>query len=163
MPNQADFMTQTYSLAQDKLQKLAGNTPLNIHPLARPSTIAGGFLPAGAKYIARRQDQGRDGITNPGGPIIANGNGVVVRNGNDPAGFGPRYPIVHFTSGPYAGKTIYFGHTLSSVQPGQQVQAGQTISHTGTSGVGNATVPGWFEIGYAAGGTPGPFGQPAPF
>jgi hypothetical protein len=82
---------------------------------------------------------------------------------SDPGGFGPSYPVIRFSTGPYAGKTLYFGHTLSTVKPGQQVRPGQVISRTGTSGVGNATVPGWFEIGYAPGGVPGRLGQPAPF
>jgi hypothetical protein len=49
------------------------------------------------------------------------------------------------------------------VSAGQHFTSGQVLSHTGTHGVGNATQPGWFEIGYANGGTPGPFGQPTPF
>lgn len=164
-PNPANYVTQQtkyLQLAHASLQGLAG-TGLNLHPALRAGTVAGGFLPKGATYIQGRKDQGRDGQTNPGGPILANGNGVVVAVKSDPNGFGPAYPIVHFTSGPYAGQTLYFGHTLAQVKPGQQVQAGQVISRTGTKGIGNATVPGWFEIGFAPGGTPGPFGQQTPF
>jgi hypothetical protein len=160
-PNRNDYIS-----AQTKLQRLAGGQPLTAHPQLQQlkmSNIAGGFLPAGAKYIVGRKDQGRDGQTNPGGAIVANGNGHVVNVLSNPGGFGPRYPLIHFTSGPFAGRTLYFGHTLSAVKPGQSVRPGQVISHTGTTGIGNATVPGWFEIGYADGGSPGPFGQRVPF
>lgn len=160
-PNAQDFV-KTVQAAHNALQGVAG-TSLSVHPALRSGTVAGGFLPKGATYIAGRKDQGRDGQTNPGGPLVANGNGVVVAVKSDPNGFGPAYPEIRFTTGPFAGRTIYFGHTLSTVRPGQQVQPGQVISRTGTSGVGNASVPGWFEVGFADSGTPGPVGQPAPF
>jgi hypothetical protein len=115
----------------------------------------------------QRADQGRDLMTNPGGAVIAPGAGVVIRNGYDPNGFGTSYPIVRFTTGPYAGKDIYIGHTMSMLKPGDTFQAGQILSHTGTTGNepwnGNATRAGWAEIGYAPGGSPGRFGQPTPF
>jgi hypothetical protein len=166
-PNVADFQgTKTLQQAQSKLQQAAGSTVLTAHQGLQSlpaGSIAAGFLPKGAQYIQGRKDQGRDGQTNPGGAVLANGKGFVVAVKSDPNGFGPSYPVIHFTSGPYAGRTLYFGHTLSTVQPGQQVTAGQVISHTGTHGIGNATVPGWFEIGFADSGSPGPVGQPAPF
>jgi hypothetical protein len=124
---------------------------------------AGGFLPAGASYKPGRTDQGQDGQTDPGGPIIAPGAGYVVSIKSNPGGFGPSYPVVHFTSGPYSGQTLYLGHTLSALKAGARFVAGAVLSHTGLSPVGNASVPGWFEIGYAPGGVPGPFGQPVPF
>src|SRR5581483_7818924 len=98
---------------------------------------------------------------------VAPGDGVVLRIGSDPKGFGPRYPIVRFTSGPYAGKTMYIGHTMSDLKPGQQFRSGTVLSHTGATGKeswnGNASQPGWAEIGFAPGGVPGPDGQPTPF
>lgn len=133
-----------------------------VFPLVR-GTKAGGFLPADASYVPGRIDQGHDFQTIPGGAIVAPGAGTVVKVLSDPNGFGPSYPVVHFTTGPYAGKTLYIGHTLAALQPGQSFQAGQTISHTGTRPIGNASVPGWAEIGFAPGGVPGGFGQHAPF
>ena len=124
---------------------------------------AGGFLPRNAPYNPGRHDQGRDGSTTPGGPIIAPGNGKVLRIASDPGGFGPDYPIVQFTSGPYNGRIIYIGHTHAALRVGTRFSRNEILSYTGKSGVGNATVPGWFEIGYADGGSPGPVGQPAPF
>ncbi|MDE2098577.1 MAG: transglycosylase SLT domain-containing protein [Patescibacteria group bacterium] len=129
----------------------------------QPGTNAGGFLATGASYKPGRLDQGHDFQTDPGAPIVAPGSGVVVSVKSDPNGFGPAYPIVHFTSGPYAGKDIYIGHTISQLQPGQTFSAGQVISLTGRSPVGNAQVPGWAEIGFASGGLPGPDGQSTPF
>jgi hypothetical protein len=124
---------------------------------------AGGFLPRTAPYTPGRHDAGRDGQTTPGGPIIAPGAGRVLSILSDPGGFGPDYPVVRFTSGPYAGRTMYIGHTHSALHPGTTFQADQILSYTGRTPVGNATVPGWFEIGYAPGGIPGKIGQPAPF
>lgn len=125
--------------------------------------FAGGFLPKGATYKVGRKDQGQDGQTNPGGAILAPGSGYVLSVKSDPNGFGPAYPIVHFTSGRYAGQNVYIGHTISALQPGQKFSAGTVISHTGTRPLGNASVPGWFEIGFAPGGLPGQFGQTVPF
>jgi Transglycosylase SLT domain len=121
-----------------------------------------GFLPAGATYKPGRKDQGQDFQTNPGGAIIAPGNGYVVAVRSDPNGFGPSYPVVHFTSGPYAGHDVYIGHTISALKAGAHFVAGQVLSHTGKQPIGNATVPGWAEIGFAPHGVPGPFGQPVP-
>lgn len=129
----------------------------------RASGKAGGFLPGDARYKRGRADQGRDFQTDPGGAILAPGAGVVVAVKSDPNGFGPDYPVVRFTSGPYAGRTMYIGHTHAQLSPGQHFGAGAVISRTGTRPVGNASVPGWAEIGFAPGGTPGPFGQQTPF
>jgi hypothetical protein len=128
----------------------------------------GGFLSGPYKATYGRADQGRDIQTTPGAPIVAPGDGYVVRIASDPGGggahFGPGYPIVHFTSGPYAGQTMYIGHTVAAVKPGQQFTLGTVLSHTGHGGpeAGGAP-PGWAEIGFAPGGTPGPFGQKPPF
>ena len=124
---------------------------------------AGGFLMPGATYKQGRKDQGQDFQTDPGAPIIAPGAGTVVAVLSDPSGFGPSYPVVTFTSGPYAGQTIYIGHTISALHPGASFGPGEVLSHTGTHPIGNATVPGWAEIGFAPNGVPGKFGQSTPF
>lgn len=130
--------------------------------------VAGGFVPTPFKVAVGRADQGRDIQTSPGAPIIAPGAGYVVRIASDPGGggahFGPSYPIVHFTSGPYAGQTVYIGHTVAAVQPGQKFGAGAVLSHTGHGGPeSGGAPPGWAEIGFAPGGTPGSMGQQPPF
>ena len=132
-------------------------------PLLAGSSQGGGFLPKGATYKGNRADQGRDFQTNSGGAIIAPGDGQVLAVKSDPHGFGPAYPIVQFTTGPYKGRTMYIGHTISKLPAGTRFRAGTVLSHTGTRGIGNATLPGWAEIGYAPHGNPGPFGQPTPF
>jgi murein DD-endopeptidase MepM/ murein hydrolase activator NlpD len=112
----------------------------------------GGFLPANAQLKIARVDQGQDVQTNPGGPIIAPGDGIVVAVNNNPGGFGERYPVVKFTSGPMAGKSVYLGHTHSDLKVGDHFKAGQALSHTGygTPKEGNARTPGWAEIGLAS-------------
>jgi hypothetical protein len=126
--------------------------------------LAGGFLRPGSTYKPGRSDQGRDFQTNPGGAIVAPGDGTVLAVKSDPAGFGPSYPVVKFSTGPYAGEPpVYLGHTLAALKAGASFKAGQVLAHTGTTPIGNASKPGWAEIGYAPGGNPGRYGQPAPF
>jgi murein DD-endopeptidase MepM/ murein hydrolase activator NlpD len=91
-----------------------------------------------------RVDQGQDLRTDPGEPLRAIGDGYVT-SAHDPNGFGPDYPVLHLTAGPYAGRGFYYGHTYPLVTG--RVSAGELIARTGTHGVGNATVPGWAEIG----------------
>jgi murein DD-endopeptidase MepM/ murein hydrolase activator NlpD len=120
---------------------------------------------AGSVAIKRR-DQGRDLQGAPGSNITAPGAGTVIRNGYDPSGFGISYPIVHFSTGPWAGLDVYIGHIRSAVSAGEQIVAGQVLGTTQNGSgayVGNATgLPGWAEIGLAPNGNPGPNGQPLP-
>jgi len=115
----------------------------------------GGFLPQGAKYVEGRADAGRDFQTNAGGAILAPGAGYVIQVGGQAphVGFGADYPVVHFTSGPYAGLNMYIGHTHSALANHAKFEAGAVLAHTGygtkdPKGVGNATKPGWAEIGF---------------
>lgn len=131
---------------------------------------AGGILAQlfpGKSVSIKRQDQGRDLQTAPNTPVLAPGDGYLIRNGSDPNGFGDAYPIVHFTTGPWAGQDVYIGHTLSLLpSAGTQFTAGHPIAVTENGRgpyVGNAAgLPGWLEIGLAPGGNPGRFGQPLP-
>jgi murein DD-endopeptidase MepM/ murein hydrolase activator NlpD len=113
-----------------------------------------------------RHDQGRDLEYPAHTPILAIGDGYVVSVGNDPTGFGIAYPIVHFTTGRWAGLDTYLGHTRAVVSAGQSFKQAQIISYTGDGTgpyVGNATgIPGHVEVGLAPSGAPGPFGQPCP-
>lgn len=154
--------TPKYAQGTTTPNEVPGGSQANAKTLPG-SGSAGGFLPRNAPYTAGRQDQGRDGKTTPGGPLIAPGPGRVVRVASDPNGFGPDYPIVKFTGGPYAGRIIYLGHTHSALRSGTAFRKDSILSFTGKTPVGNATVPGWFEVGYADSGSPGAFGQPAPF
>lgn len=112
-------------------------------------TELGGFLPHGASLKVERVDQGQDIKTRPGGGIIAPGHGYVVATPTDPGGFGSNYPVVHFTSGPLAGRDVYIGHTHAVLKVGAHFGPGDVLSHTGfgTPNEGNARTPGWAEIG----------------
>jgi len=132
------------------------------------SKNGGGFVPKGVAVTIGRADQGRDIQIAPGAPIVAPGAGYVVSIKSDPgsggAHFGPSYPVVHFTSGPYAGMTVYIGHTTAALKVGQKFKAGTVISLTGNGGPeSGGAPPGWAEIGFAPGGSPGKFGQAPPF
>jgi len=120
---------------------------------ARTVRVPGSSAPraassTGLKPTFKRVDQGQDLQFAPGRVLPALGNGVVKTVASDPSGFGPSYPVIHFTSGPLAGQDVYYGHTISLVRPGQRVKAGQGVGRTSAKGgIGNATTPGWAEIG----------------
>jgi peptidoglycan hydrolase CwlO-like protein len=98
-------------------------------------------FPASVPVTWGRIDQGVDGTTTPGAPLLAMGSGTVTI-GHDPAGFGDSYPILQTSFGAF-----YYGHCVPTVGDGAQVSIGQPIAtaHTGTWG--NSTTPGGFEIG----------------
>jgi hypothetical protein len=125
------------------------------------TTGPGRLFSPGEKVGLRRTDQGRDVQLAPGAGIYAPGAGEVLRVASDPTGFGPDYPIERFTSGPFAGKDLYLGHTDTALKSGTKFKAGQLLART--SRTGHNAPPGWAEIGFAPGGTPGSFGQTPPF
>ena len=98
-------------------------------------------FPASVPVTWGRTDQGVDGTTTPGAPLLAMGSGTVTI-GHDPAGFGDSYPILHTSFGDF-----YYGHCVPTVANGERVSIGQPMAtaHTGTWG--NSTTPGGFEIG----------------
>lgn len=98
-------------------------------------------FPASSPIAWGRTDQGVDGTTAPGSPLLAMGSGTVTI-GHDPAGFGASYPIIHTSFGDF-----YYGHSVPTVADGASVSIGQPIAtaHYGTWG--NSTTPGGFEIG----------------
>ena len=98
-------------------------------------------FPASSPVTWGRTDQGVDGTTTPGSPLLAMGSGTVTI-GHDPAGFGASYPILSTSFGGF-----YYGHCVPTVADGASVSIGQPIAtaHTGTWG--NSTTPGGFEIG----------------
>ncbi|HMC07148.1 MAG TPA: hypothetical protein VKG89_07110 [Solirubrobacterales bacterium] len=98
-------------------------------------------FPASSPLTWGRTDQGVDGTTAPGSPLLAMGTGTVTI-GHDPAGFGASYPIIHTSFGDF-----YYGHCVPTVADGASVSIGQPIAtaHFGTWG--NSTTPGGFEIG----------------
>lgn len=155
--------TSGQTLASSSVGAVAANGVAGVGQAA--TGILAQLFPGNSVTI-KRQDQGRDLQAPANTPVHAPGAGYLVRNGSDPAGFGDSYPIVHFTSGPWAGQDVYIGHTMSLLPAGSQFKAGEPIALTQNGRgpyVGNAAgLPGWLEVGLAPGGNPGRFGQPLP-
>jgi peptidoglycan hydrolase CwlO-like protein len=121
---------------------LASGQPLPpLAPGAIPPGTAISPFPASYPVTWGRTDQGIDGETTPGAPLLAMGSGTVTIQ-HDPSGFGASYPVLSTSFGDF-----YYGHCVPVVADGGQVRVGSqiAIAHYGTWG--NSTTPGGFEIG----------------
>ena|SRR5438105_3297471 len=99
--------------------------------------------------IADRGKCGTDAV------LVAVSDGVVTEVTDPTAGgFGPWFPVILASDGPFAGRTIYYGHTETPlVAAGDRVMAGQPIARVGCGQVGISDGP-HLEIGVSARGGP---------
>jgi hypothetical protein len=102
------------------------------------------------------QDQGVDlgahGACGRAAVLVAVGDGVVIQEGID--GFGPTAPVLRMTSGVFAGRNVYYGHTGHNfVHVGDRVRAGERVSTIGCGIVGESRAP-HLEIGVGVRGGP---------
>jgi murein DD-endopeptidase MepM/ murein hydrolase activator NlpD len=107
----------------------------------------GAALPLPRQYLKNGSvDQGVDYPAPGGTPLYAMGSGTIIQEGI--SGFGPNAPVLQVTSGPLAGRTVYYGHAGQDLVPvGAHVVQGQQISSVGSGIVGLSTGP-HLEIGF---------------
>jgi hypothetical protein len=124
--------------------------------LGAPGVVGpgGAALPLPLKYLRGGSvDQGVDYSAPGGTPLYAMGSGTIIQEGI--SGFGPNAPVLQITSGPLAGRTVYYGHAGPDLVPvGAHVVQGQQISIVGYGIVGISTGP-HLEIGFVPLGHPG--------
>lgn len=116
-------------------------------PPAAPPDPPAAALPLPERYLQHGTiDQGVDYWAPGGTPLYAMGSGTITREGM--SGFGPNAPVLQITSGPLAGRSVYYGHAGPDLVPvGANVTAGEQISSVGDGIVGISEGP-HLEVGF---------------
>jgi murein DD-endopeptidase MepM/ murein hydrolase activator NlpD len=126
-------------------------------PSAHPASTSTGTvgLPLPWQYLHNGTvDQGVDYVAPGGTPLYAMGTGTIIAAGI--SGFGPNTPVLQITSGPLAGRVVFYGHAGPNLVPvGAHVVQGQQISTVGSGIVGVSNGP-HLTIGFYP---PGPMGS----
>jgi len=109
-------------------------------------------IPRGVRFQWARIDMGQDMQMPYGTPLLAIGDGIITST----RGSFPCSTVLKLTSGPAAGRSVYYGHSGASRHPaGTRVRAGQPISYAkGGADCLAGSLPGWLEIGWAKADTP---------
>lgn len=120
-----------------------------VFPFANPSqaqSVGAWTLDQGVDIAANGYACGASAV------LVAISDGVVIQEGI--SGFGPTAPVIRMTSGPLAGRNVYYGHTGHVyVRVGAHVRAGQPVAQIGCGSVGYSDVP-HVEIGVGVPGGP---------
>jgi hypothetical protein len=138
MQNPAKVVQQ----AQNTLQQLAGNTPLNVHPNAAPGYK--GYVNPLQGFSLGRTDMGVDANAAPGTPIRAIGDSKLVQT--LPNWYsGQPLLLFQFLNGPKAGQYWYVSEQISpkTTQVGTVFHAGDPVATYASSGTG-------IEIGFGS-------------
>jgi murein DD-endopeptidase MepM/ murein hydrolase activator NlpD len=147
--------------SRSQVRQARPSTPVRHTAALRLSSHGGFVFPFLAGHAGPpstwTQDQGVDLAANgyacgSAAVLVAVGSGTVIQEGI--SGFGPTAPVIRMSSGPLAGRNVYYGHTGRVYVPvGAHVQAGQPIAEVGCGQVGYSSAP-HLEIGVSVPGGP---------
>lgn len=117
----------------------------------------GGWLAPGTPVRWDHSDHGEDIVIGGNHVIQSPGEGVctaVLSDAAFPNGFGPKYPQLLITSGPWKDFRASLGHTTSLVSAGQHFGFGHPVAVANQSGAVPGWPAGWCEFGTSSGSSP---------